>query len=274
MGSDLTTAAFIYKTNYNDDQVRDLTTRDHVWYAMIDREDVFTGVNMAYVVRSGNPQGISGTFARAQANAGPSKGLQFTATRQPKFSVIQIDIEALRAARDKKGAFYDLVTMETDAVLIEHGDSLAFDYYRDKSGVRGQRASISGNIVTLADADTARNFKEGMVVGASTGSDGITGARTGTTSVTAVDEIAGKVTLANAASITSFADNDFLFRDGDPGTCIEGMEVCTPLTAPTSGDSFRGKDRSANVTRYAGSRINDTNTAMEENLGLGAEIGR
>jgi hypothetical protein len=160
--------------------------------------------------------------------------------------------------------------METDAILIEHGDSCAFDFYRDKSGVRGKRASLAGNVITLTSADDARNFKEGMVVGASTGADGITGARVGTTSVTAIDEVTGSVTVLNAASITSFQDNDFLFRDGDPGTCIEGLEVCTPLTAPTGGDSFRGKDRSANVTRYAGSRVSDANSTPEENLGLAA----
>jgi hypothetical protein len=33
-------------------------------------------------------------------------------------------------------------------------------------------------------------------------------------------------------------------------------------------DSFRGKDRSTNVTRYAGCRVNDTSTSIEENLGL------
>lgn len=268
MGSDLTTAVFIYKHNYNDDQVRDLTTRDHVWYAMVEREDVFTGLDMPYVVRSGNPQGISGTFARAQANAGPSKGLQFTAFRQPKFSVIVLDIEALRAARDRKGAFFDLVTMETDAILIEHGDSCAFDFYRDRSGVRGQISSISGNTITWVVADSARNFKEGMVCGASTGADGISGARTGTTAVTAIDEVGGTTTFLNVASISGLSPNDFMFRDGDPGTCCEGLEVCTPLVTPVSGDSFRGKDRSSNVTRYAGSRVNDPNSTLEENLGL------
>jgi hypothetical protein len=265
--SDLTTTAFIYKKNYSTVQVRDLTTRDHVQYAMTPHEDIFIGASYDYVIRSGNPQGISGTFANAQANASSSKGLQFSGTRKNKFGIITMDGEAIAASRGNKGAFYDLVTMETDNLLIEMGDRLAFDFYRDTSGVRGQRKSISGNIVTVVDVDTVRNFKEGMTVGASPNADG-SSARVGTTTVSAIDEDSGKFTLTNAGAIASFSDNDYLFADGDVGTCVEGLEVCTPLTAPTAGDSFRGKDRSANVRRYAGSRINDTGTPIEENLGL------
>lgn len=267
-GSDLTTAQFIYKKNYSDRQVRDLTTRDHVWYAMMTMIGGFTGLTFDYTIRSGNPQGIGGTLAGAQAGASSSKGLQFSAARKAKFSVITLDGEAIAASGDNKGAFYDLVTMETDNVLVEHGDALAFDFYRDTNCMRGRRGSASTNVITLTVADDARNFKEGMTVSAATGIDG-TGARTGTTTVTATDEVAGTVTLLSAAAITSFADNDYLFRSTEAGTGIEGLEVCTPLVAPIFGsDVFRGKDRGANVTRYAGSRVNDTSTSIEENLGL------
>lgn len=267
MASDLNTVAFIFKHNYTERQVADLTTRDHVQFAMTEKEGGFVGTDFVYLIRSGNPQGISGTFSKAQANAATSKGLQFAALRKPKFGVIVIDGEALAASRGNKGAFFDLVTMETDAVLIEHGDSLAFDFYRDTNGIRGRQSSIAGNVVTLTAAVDARNFKEGMTVGASPNSDGST-PRTGTTTITALDEVGGTITLQNAASITGLQNNDYFFRDGDPGTCCEGLEVCTPLTAPVGGDSFRGKDRSANVTRYAGSRVNDVNTTIEENMGL------
>lgn len=275
--SDLTTVAFIYKKNYSTVQVRDLTTRDHVFYAMVNQDDIFVGSSYDYVIRSGNPQGISGTFANAQANASSSKGLQFSGLRKNKFGIITMDGEAIAASRGNKGAFYDLVTMETDNLLIEMGDRLAFDFYRDTTGIRGQRLSASTNVITMVDTDTVRNFKEGMTVGASPNANG-SSPRVGVTTVTAIDEDSGKITLLSAAAIASFADNDFLFADGDVGTCIEGLEVCTPLTAPTAGDSFRGKDRSANVRRYAGSRINDINTPIEENLGLCgvhiAQVGR
>jgi hypothetical protein len=265
--SDLSTVQFIYKKNYSDKQVRDLTTRDHVWYAMLTMEAGFTGLTYDYTIRSGNPQGIGGTLAGAQQNATGSKGLQFSTSRAAKFSVITLDGEAIAASRDNKGAFYDLVTMETDNVLVEHGDACAYDFYRDTNCMRGRRASAATNVITLSVADDARNFKEGMTVIASVNIDG-SAPRAGSTTIAGLDEVAGTVTLTSAAAITGFADNDYLFRNTEQGTGIQGLNVLTPLVAPVGGDSFRGKDRSANVTRYAGSRINDLTNSIQENFGL------
>jgi hypothetical protein len=265
--STLTTVAYIYKRLYMSGQPGDLAERDHPAYAMCRKEDGFTGTAFFYPIRYGNPQGVSGSFANAQSNAASSKGLQLQASRRPKFGVITMAGEAMAAARDDKGAFLRLVTQETDGVLEEMGDSFAFDFYRDGNGVRGQRSSISTNVVTLATADDARNFKVGMTVVADNDIAG-TSLRTGSTTVSAVDEDAGTVTLTSAAAITSFADDDYLFRQGDPGTCMEGLAVLFPLTAPSSGESHRGVDRSVDPRRLAGVRVDDSSTAIEENAGL------
>lgn len=265
--SDITTVAFIYKKNYSDHAVGDLAMRDHPLFAMIAKQGGFTGTTFDYAVRYGNPQGVSGTFADAQSGASSSKGLQFSASRKLKYGVITLNGEAMAAAEGNKGAFLDLVTQETDGVLAEMGDSLAFDLYRSGTGARGQRSSASTNVITLSLADDARNFKVGMTVIASANADG-SSPRTGSTTVAGVDEDAGTVTLTSAAAITSFANSDYLFRKGDPGTCMEGLEVLTPLTAPAAAESFRGRDRSVDPRRLAGSRVNDTASAIEENLGL------
>lgn len=267
-GSTLTTAAFIYKRDYSDHQIADITMRDHVWYAKVQKEGDFGGDSFLYPVRYGNPQGVSGLFADARSGGltASSKGLQLRALRTPKFGVVTIDGESALAAKGNKKAFYDLVTMETDRILEEVGDSLAFDFYRDTAGRRGRIASIATNTLTLSIAEDARNFKEGMIVIASTLTTGLT-PRTGSATVTAVDEDAGTVTLNAVANITTLSANDYLFRKGDPGTCMEGMEVCTPLTAPISGDSFRGISRFVNPTRLAGSRLDDTTLNAEVALG-------
>ena len=267
--STLTTAAFIFKREYSDHQIADLTLRDHVWYAMIAKEGGFGGDDFAYPVRYGNPQGVSGSFPRARANAKSSKGKQFKARRTSKFGVVTIDGEAALAAMEKGGgAFMNLLTMETDNVLEEVGDSLAFDFYRDTSGLRGRVASFVGNVATLSDPEDARNFKEGMTVIADDSITGLT-PRAGSTFVIAVDEDAGKVEFDDITDITGTMQvNDYLFRDGDPGTCMEGLEVCTPLSAPVRGvDSFRGEDRGVNPTRLAGVRLDDTSLNAEVALG-------
>lgn len=266
--SDLTSAAFILKRVYSEKRQGDLAMRAHPLLAKINKEGGFNGVTFHYTVKYGNPQGISGVFSSAQSGAASSKGVQLATYRKTKYGVITLNGEAIATTEGNNGAFYDLVTMETDGALEEMGDSLAFDLYRDGNGQRGRRASAATNVITLTNADDARNFKVGMTVIAD---DTATGAspRVGSTTVAAVDEDAGTVTLTSAAAISSFSDNDYLFRLGDPGTCMEGLEVCTPLAAPVYlSDSFRGIDRGVDPRRLAGVRVDDTATSIEENAGL------
>lgn len=265
--STLSTVAFIYKRDYSTHQIADITLRDHVWWAMIDKEDGFGGDSFLYSIRYGNPQGVSGTFSKSRTNAKGSKGVQPRALRTPKFGVVTIDGEAALASKGNKKAFYDLVTMETDRVLEEVGDSYAFDFYRDTTGMRGKISAIAGNVLTLTQPEDTRNFKEGMTLIGDDSANGLS-PRAGTAEVDSVDEDGNAVTLVNIATITGLAVGDYLFRDGDPGTCMEGLEVCTPLSAPVRGtDSWRGLDRGRNPSRLAGSRLDDTTLNAEVALG-------
>lgn len=266
--STLSSVAYIYKTTYASN-VGQVAVRRHPLLAMMTKTGGFTGNNFSYPMRYGNPQGVGGTFVGAQAGVSPSKGVLFAALRFKKYGDITLDGEALQAC-DSKGSFLDLVTLETDAIITEHTDRLAFDLYRDGTCQRGQQASISTNTVTLTDPDTARNFKIGMVVQASPNANG-SSPRTGTTTIAAVSIAGGTITLTNAGSITSLANNDFYFASTEIGTGVEGLEKCTPLTAPAPGDAFRpAVDRSVFPELLAGSRVADTSTTIEENAGLTA----
>lgn len=269
MGSDMTTMAWIYMRKYMQPSIDNIVERDHPRFARVAKRGGFTGVSAHYSILTGNPQGVGGTFATAQAAASSSKGQQLTVTRKPKFGIIQLDAEAIAASEGNDAAFYDLVTRETNGKLQQMGEDFAFDAYRGGNGQRGRRSSISGNVVTLTVADDARNFFEGMTVIADNTASGAS-PLSGSTTVSAIDIPNGKITLTSAASISGFADNDYLFRAGDPGTCMDGLETLTPLTAPTSGDSFRGIDRSVNVSRLSGSRVADDGSSLEERIGLGA----
>ena len=220
--STTTTAAYLFKKVYSGDEPGDLAVRDHHLLKMMRKVGDFYGDGFKYAIQTGNPQGVSGAFATAQTNAKSSKGKQPEAALKTKYGVITLDGVAMAKASNNAGAFMDLVTMETDGVLEEMGDTLAFDLFRDGNGVRGRRSSAATNVITLTVADDARNFKEGMTVIAD---NDITGAspRSGTTTVASINEDAGTVTLTSAAGITSFADNDYLFREGDPATCMEGF---------------------------------------------------
>lgn len=268
MPSDLTTMAHIFKRRYAGRKAQAITERDHVRWKKLKKKGGFTGQDFAYHILTGNPQSVGGIYANNRTNVETSKGKQPVAVRREKTSVIQLQWQAILASEGDDGAFYDLVTRESDGVFIEFGDRLAFDSYRDGTGQRGKISNISSNIITLTVADDVRNFKEGMTVMADDTASGVS-PRVGTTKVLSVSG-SNTITLVSAAAIASLSVNDFLFADGDPGTCMDGLAACTPTTEPTAGDSFRGMDRSVNVPRLSGSRIADTNSTIEENLGLGA----
>lgn len=266
--SDLTTVAFIVKKDYSGRTPGDMAEMDHPLFHAISKEGDFVGSDHTYALKYQNGQGIGGTFSKAQTNVRAMSGKQLAALRKAKYGVYTLNGEWMAATRNNKGAFMRGVNAEVDGVIMEMGASFAFDLYRDGNGIRGRRASISSNTITLTDPADARYFKVNMTIGADDTATGLS-PRTGTTYVTGVDIANGKITVEDASDISGFVDNDYLFRDGDPGTCMEGLAVTTPLTAPVlSSDSFRGIDRGSYPELLAGSRINDTSTSIEENIGL------
>lgn len=266
--TDQDAVAFIYKKCYSDDQVGDCAMREHVLLNMIAKKRGLGGEDFTYIIRSGNPQGVSGTFTDAQSGSSASKGKKFVTEDVTKYGVVRLSGQAMaRAAARGKQAFYELVTMESDGIFEEMGDAHAFDLYGNGNGNRGQVASISNDTITLTDANDARNFKEGMTIITSANADG-SAPDSGSTTIVAIDEDNGTITVDDASDITTISQSDYIFRKGDPGTCVDGLPLFLPLTAPGSGDDFRGANRSSNVRAYAGSRIDDTSQYLEHNLGL------
>lgn len=254
---DISTASHILLTQYSNFENVFFRKSPTLWKVVnaeraTGHDGEFVGKSFSYSVNFGGNQGVSGTVAKAQAAASAIKGKEFLAVQSEKHGSVLI--KGLAAAASKgAGAYVDVITLATDDTMNTHTRRLAFDLQRG-SGIRGQRGSISSNTITLKNASEARNFEIDMVLGASPNADGST-PRTGTTNVTSVDRPNNKITVANAAAITSFADNDFLYIDGEPATCMQGFNVTTPLVAPTPGDSFRGIDRSPFPELLSGNRL-------------------
>ncbi len=269
-----TTVAYIYKHRYSDRQASEIALRDHPTLVAMPKEGGLEGIDFNYSITTGNPQGIASTFAAAQLSAETLRGVQMAATPLTKYGDLVLDGPSMMRARGGKASFYDLITRSQDGVLDELGANIAYDLQRDTSGMRGRRASISGNIVTLTNKRDVEHFKRGMTVVAGTVATGASGLRAGSAKVVGLNRTNLTITLDDQSTITTFSDNDYLFRYGDTGqACIEGMETCTPLAVPTSGDSFRGVDRSVDAEALSGSRIDDTSRYPEEIIGdLAVEV--
>lgn len=268
-GADLTTMAHIFTRKFGGKKPQEIIERDHVRFKRMRKKPGFNGQDYDYHLLTGNPQAISGAFSSAQtaAASATSKGKRPVATRKAKYGIVRLDYQAILASQGNDGAFYDLTVRETNGTLITFGDRHAFDMYGDGTAARGIVSSVLGNVVTLTISDNVRNFSEGQILIAD---DTATGAspRSGTAKVASIGGT-NTITLDNAAGISGLTGGDYLFIDGEQSTAVEGLAVCTPLTEPSSGDSFRGIDRSVNVPRLSGQRISDLNSTIEENLGLG-----
>lgn len=265
--SDSNTVAFVFKRRYSDGQVAMVTKRDHPTYNMISTVMGLGGQDFAYATVTGNPQGVANTIADAFTAVEVLKGEQFVATDQLKYGYITLDGPSINRYRANNATFVNFITSHTDGVLDTLGDEVAFDLFRDGTGLRGRRASISGNTITLTSMSDVHNFRRGMTLIAATGVTG-TGARVGSTKVTQIIRSAKKIVVADASAIASFSDNDYLFRLGQTATNgIRGMGACTPLVAPTPGTLFRNVDRANDTEALSGTRIDDTSVLPEDQIG-------
>lgn len=263
MPSSLTQYAALVKTRYNPDKVADLTQRDLPRYAMMKKASDFEGESMTVPVIYANPQGVAADIASARSVAASSNitGAKFIVTPGTLFGVVQIGDLVMAATKGNNGAFLANKLVETDGIYTQIGQDISRALWDGNGGVvLGQRASISTNTITLAARDDVYNFEVGMVVVASsgTGASGGDTLRTGSTTVTAIDTENGTVTVASAAAITSFADNDYIFRSGlfaGSTTNRAPVGLTSYITATSTPGTLFSLDRSPQPNRLAGYRV-------------------
>lgn len=263
-----TELSYAYNRLYTDKRVTDSAERDHPRFYRTPKQDGLEGEGLFYRIIYGDPQGVASgedNFTTAQANSSGVEGKQLPITAQIKYGIVRLKGRAVRRARKSKSAIYDLVTRHTSGVIRQIGADLAFDLQGDGYAIRGRIDSggISGNVLTLTNQWQVDLFKKNMVVRASSNSDG-SSPRTGSTWVTKVLRASKQIVLNDASAITSLTAGDYLFRIGDPGNVMQGLGVCTPLSTPTTSDSFRTINRSDDVEMLAGWRADDTNKYAEE----------
>ena len=260
------TVDHLFNTKYADERLVQQARRTRFLFdAMTKKPELGGKVNkFTYKLEYGNPQGIGATLALAQASQNVPLGVELELPEKTRYGSIKVNGPDHLAAQSRGAhALIKLWSEFADRQLDEFADSLAFEMYRSGNGIRGRRASESSDVTTLDDVNDAVNFRKNMIVGASPNSDG-SSPRTGTTEITSVDEDAGTIGL-DTSDITSYADNDYLFRSGDPGTGIEGLGALFPLTV-AGGDSFRGINRSVDRRRLAGIAQDDVNSPVEVNI--------
>jgi hypothetical protein len=223
---------------------------------------------------------VGRTFASAQSNSYPSSNKKFNLTRKKMYGVGLLDAETMHSSANEKGAWIPAFRREMENVVLAMQKRTAINLGRDFGGSIGQISVIgdgdgTNDRLTLKLKSDVINFSVGQaIVSDSQAGTGSSDALTDTDTVVVrkldfdngyVYVGSGVATAANITTVISNCTNDwYLFNVGDFANGIHGIGSWVPLTAPSSGESYLGMDRSTDPNRLAGHRLNDTSMSIEE----------
>lgn len=217
MASTVTTFDFALKEWLTSDKVDNLVFTDRPFLGSVKKETEFQGSGHPVPVIYRAPQGISVDLSDAQTANTNVVGAQFLVTAGDISGTVSIGDKVIRASRSNAGAFLQNKKAEIEGLHGMMADAVAINLAGNGGGALGRRGSVSSNTITLLDKSDVHKFHIGQMLKASAndGSAASHTLRAGTVAtVTALDLAAGTVTVDAVANITSFADNDYLFRAG------------------------------------------------------------
>jgi hypothetical protein len=265
---DLTSFAPVLKRLYGPEKIETLAYTNNPFLALVPKDTGFEGSAKQIPLRYGTPQGRSAAFASALANQTASKYKDFLLTRVKDYAIASISNETILASASDKGAFMQALTSEMDGALISLSRSLATALYRSGSGSIGQvTTGGTGTSITLLNVNDVVNFETGMEIVFST-ADGGGSVKSGSIAITGVNRDTGVLTVEAMSAIdggTGTASNDFIFVQGDYGVKVSGLQAWIPNSAP-GATAFFGVDRTADVTRLGGIRVDGSGLSIEEAL--------
>jgi hypothetical protein len=252
-----TTAVDILKENYTGTRLEYLTYKTRPWWGMVKKRSDFGGKYKPIPVMIANPLGGSATFSNANSNTGGANYEAFDLTRARQYQKFTIDTEALMASEGDANAFRSLVVTEAQGALNEISETISRRLFGSTSGAVGTISSGQGTAtLTLTNLSDIVNFQIGDILVAGLTADG-SDVTANSVTLTAVDRDAGTIT-AGANFHADFDDGDTLFKVGDATNGFAGLASWLPSSAPSSGESFFGVDRSVDPTRLAGIRYTAT----------------
>lgn len=255
------------KEVYTDEKIKEQSFGDNPLLAFVQKRRGKTAGGRRYIqpVEYANPSGAGADYGFAMTDGTVSKYLDFIISRVKQYQRIQINNELLYATEKKSDAFVEALK-EFDRGFSSLGEKIGRRLYRTQGGSLGQLSIASTTTTTLQFTDNAAcfNFTVDQVLQFST-TDGSGSLLDGgdTTTVTAVDEESGTVTIANdlATKIAGITTSSFVFQRGDYNACLSGLADWLPAgtdRATLLAASFNNITRSVNPVRLGGVFLDGT----------------
>lgn len=256
--SDISTAL---NEAYQGGSTDDLLAKEHPLVGLIGHEKDFAETQKRVPVKYLNPQGASPVFATAQSNAASAVATAFVVTPVNVYQVANIQGRLIeQAALGNAHRFLKELCDQVDGSMVEVGNRIATQAYRSDGGAVSTVGSGTSSPITLAYPEDADALEVGMIISANDTNNATT-PRSGTGTITAINYDTGVVTYTG--TITSLAVGDYIFISSFEGAAASGLEAWCPASAPSS-TAFFGVDRSVNVNRLGGTRVDCSTFGPEE----------
>lgn len=243
--------------------VADSVYKKSVLLSDVKKKTDFGGEGMYINIATSGTGGGSADFPTALANQNPSTQKRFFVTHKTEYQVASVTGQAIATSMNDKMAVLKVLKVEMDKANYKFGQSLSNKGHGNAGGSLGVIASgASTATITLATTQDAVRFEIGDWVqvsddnGTGTSPAGVNSGSGGNQiQLTGINRSTGTLTCATNWDTIGAGTADFIFRAGDYANAMTGLGGWNPITAPTSGDSFFGMDRSVgDLTRQAGGR--------------------
>lgn len=235
------------------------------------------GIQYVGAINNALQSSVSTQDTIAFTTGSPSVYNRWQCAWKQNFASANISGMAIDMTRTDKGAMVDAITREMDNAYKSLGQALGRAIYGNGGASIGQlnnvapaTTNVAGDTVTLANPSQAINFQVNQIVNCAV-TNGTTGAvSAGAVTLIAVDLIGGVLVgnVAWATAISGFANNMYLFNQGDFGNYFPGLAGWIPPSGsrPTNTDSFNGVNRFSDPIRLAGVYKAGNSAPMEETL--------
>lgn len=245
---------------------------------MIKKDESMGGRFMRLPIIHTGAQGRSATYATAKTNAVGSDAVAFEVQYVNNFQIAKLEGDIVNDTAGDQNALAEAIDTEMEATIANMKKDLNMGIFGNVGGARGRVGSIGAGVagancrITLLNIYDAKFFEKGMLIAASANDGTAVGHALrdsgDTITITAVDAVNGYLEFASdvTASITGLVANDYLFAAGDFKLKLSGFRGWIPTTAPTSGDSFHGVDRTAQVQRLSGIRTDVSGMPLEDGI--------
>lgn len=243
-------------------------------WSWLPKNEKFYGRNMEVPIQHALPGGSSHTFSDAQSGKAPGTYTHFTITRKKDYKLLSLDGETMEASENSMGGYIAGKDREIYGGFAGALQVLGRDLQGNGGGNTAIVASVATNTITFTDPSMVVGFEIGQrYVAAST--DGTSGAVAsgsgpGYSTVTEINYDSSPTVTFDDVSYANMdaTTNKYLFLKGNFGNAVSGFEGWIPATAPTSGDSWQGVDRSVN-TRLSGQRFDASTYGLLEGIERG-----